>query len=232
MSALMALVSETASAPISWPPEPPLSLLVADDHPVVLEGMLALFERQPDIYVVGMVRNGREAVDAYLQKRPDVGLIDLRMPVMDGMEAVRRIHEALPGARLIVISSSSSEEEIYRAIRAGVKGYLVKSAPTDELTECVRAVGRGGAWVPPAVGARLAQRIRNRELTLREEEVLHLVARGKSNKEIGAALQISESTVKVHVTHFLEKLSVTSRTEAIHAAIRRGLVYVGSNEAT
>ena len=202
----------------------PKTLLVADDHPVVLEGLVALINRQSDMQVVAQARNGREAVEIFLAQRPDVALLDLRMPVMDGVEAIRAICEKDPTARLIVVTIYQSEEDIYRALRAGAQGILLKDAPAEEIVECIHAVAQGKTWIPPEVGAKLAKRVTVRELTPREKEVMHAVAKGKSNKEIGVALDISEATVKVHVTHILEKLQASGRTEAIGLAVNRGLV--------
>lgn len=200
------------------------TLLVADDHPVVREGLIALISRQVDMRVIAEAGNGREAVERFLAQRPDVCLLDLRMPEMDGIEAAIAIREQVPTARVIILTSYQSEEEIYRALRAGVQGYVLKDAPVTQLTDCIRTVGAGGKWIPPGVGAKLAKRVATRPLTTREAAVLRTMAAGKSNKEIGVALNISEGTVKVHVTHLLEKLQVTGRTEAIGVAVKRGLV--------
>jgi len=209
----------------------PCTLMVADDHPVVREGLVAVIERQCDMRVVAQASNGREAVDQFLSRRPDVGLLDLRMPVMNGVDAVVAICERAPAARLIILSTYQGQEDIYRALRAGAQGYLLKDAPAEELVRSIRAVSSGKSWIPPAVGAVLAKRVTDRELTPRETEVLRTLAVGKSNKEIGAAFNISEATVKVHVTHILEKLKVTGRTEAINVAVRRGLVNMDSTMA-
>ncbi len=200
------------------------TLLVADDHPVVREGLIALISRQGDMRVIAEASNGHEAVERFLAQRPDVCLLDLRMPEMDGIDAAITIREQVPAARVIILTSYQSEEEIYRALRAGVQGYVLKDAPVAQLTDCIRTVGSGGKWIPPGVGAKLAKRVATRPLTTRETAVLRTMAAGKSNKEIGVALNISEGTVKVHVTHLLEKLQVTGRTEAIGVAVKRGLV--------
>jgi two-component system NarL family response regulator len=200
------------------------TLLIADDHSVVREGLISVISRQPDMQVIAQAGNGREAVDKYLAERPDVCLLDLRMPAMDGIEAAIAIRDLAPEAHVIILTSYQSEEEIYRALRAGVQGYVLKETPVAQLSECIRSVGTGNKWIPPDVGAKLAKRVATRPLTIRETEVLRAMAAGKSNKEIGVALNISEGTVKVHVTHMLEKLQVTGRTEAIGVAVRRGLV--------
>ncbi|MGC2368617.1 MAG: response regulator transcription factor, partial [Candidatus Sulfotelmatobacter sp.] len=207
------------------------TLMVADDHPVVREGLIAMIERQPNMRVVAQASNGQEAVDQFLARRPDVGLLDLRMPGMNGVDAVVAICEREPAARLIILTTYQGQEEIYRALRAGALGYLLKDAPAEELVESIHAVSAGRTWIPPAVGAKLAQRVTDRQLTAREMEVLGKLAVGKSNKEIGVVFNISEATVKVHVTHILEKLKVTGRTEAINVAVRRGLVNMDSTTA-
>jgi two-component system NarL family response regulator len=207
------------------------TLLVADDHPVVREGLVAMLERQPDMRVVAQASNGRDAVEQFFARRPDVGLIDLRMPVMNGVDAVVTICEKEPAARLIILTTYQGQEDIYRALRAGALGYLLKDAPADELVESIHAVSMGKTWIPPAVGAKLAMRVTDRALTAREMEVLRILAAGKSNKEIGVAFNISEATVKVHVTHILDKLRVAGRTEAINVAVRRGLVNMDSSTA-
>lgn len=202
----------------------PLTVLLADDHPVVREGLALLINRCPDMRVVAEVGSGREAVEQFQAHNPAIALLDLRMPVMDGIETVVAIRAKAPAARLVILSSFQNEEDIYRAVQAGAHGYVLKDAGLEELVKCIRMVSSGGTWIPPAVAAKLAKRVANRELTPREKEVLGLLASGKSNKEIGTALNISEATVKVHVTHILEKLKVAGRTEAIGVAVNRGLV--------
>jgi DNA-binding NarL/FixJ family response regulator len=201
-----------------------IAVLVADDHPIVRQGIVALVQRRSDMRVIAEASNGRETVDKFFAENPDIALIDLRMPAMDGIEAVTAICEKNPAAHLVILTSYQSEEDIYRALRAGAQGYLLKDAPVEELVECIREVSTGRTWIPSGVGAKLAKRVADQELTRREMEVMHAVAAGKSNKEIGVALDISEATVKVHVTHILEKLKVTGRTEAINIAAKRGLV--------
>jgi two-component system NarL family response regulator len=179
--------------------------------------------------VVAEASNGMQAVEKFFSVHPDVGLLDLRMPGMDGIDAVATICERDPTARLVVLTSFGTEEDIYRALRAGAQGYLMKTAAREELIECFRAVGCGKTWIPPEVGARLARRVNDPQLTNREMDVLRAVAAGKSNKEIGMTYDISEGTVKVHMTHILEKLKVTGRTEAINVAAKRGLVRIDVN---
>jgi two-component system NarL family response regulator len=208
-----------------------LTLLIADDHPIVREGLVALINRQPNMRVIGEANNGQEAVEKYFALHPDVVLLDLRMPVMDGIEAVEAICRVEPDAQLIVVTLYESEEDVYRSLRAGARGYAVKDASLEQLIKGIHAVGQGKTWIPAEVGAKLAKRVTDPELTPRESEVLHAVARGKSNKEIGSQFNISEGTVKVHMTHILEKLKVAGRTEAINVAVRRGLVRLEASPA-
>jgi two-component system NarL family response regulator len=203
-----------------------LTVLVADDHPVVREGLMSLINRHYDMRVIAQASNGREAVDQYFRHRPSVALLDLRMCVMDGITALISICERHSGARIAIISSYELEEDIYRVLRAGAMGYILKDATEEQLSECLRSVAKGKIWLPPLIGAKLAKRVADRELTPREIQVLGVVAAGKSNKEIATALNISEATVKVHITHVLEKLKVTGRTEAINVALKRGLVHL------
>jgi two-component system, NarL family, response regulator len=215
---------DTESDGTPFRPQKVLTVLIADDHPCVREGLAAIINRRPDMRVVAEASSGFEAVEAFLTHHPDVALLDLRMPGMDGVEAVSAICRKDAGARLAILTTYHSEEDIYRALRAGAQGYVLKGAPAEELVGCIRAVGENRTWIPPDVGAQLAKRVSVPELTRREIEVLQILATGKSNKEIAAALDITESTVKVHVTHVLEKLSASGRTEAISVAMKRGLV--------
>jgi two-component system NarL family response regulator len=225
---------EVTNEPSSHPNPPadtslPLTVLIADDHPVVREGFASLISRRKDMIIVAQASNGREAVEQFLATRPDIALLDLRMPVLDGIGAAMSIYEEDPEARLVILTMHQDEEDIYRALQSGAQGYLLKTAPIDELVACIRAVVAGRTWVPPGVGAQLAKRVATRELTRREAEVLQSMAAGKSNKEIGVALDISEGTVKVHMTHILEKLKASGRTEAIGVAVKRGLVCLDTN---
>lgn len=201
-----------------------LSVLIADDHPVVREGLVSLLSRQPDMYIVAQACNGCEAIDKFVAHQPDVALLDLRMPLTDGIDAVMSICEKYPAARIIIITSYQNEEDVYRALRAGALGFILKDSTPDELANCIRSVARSETWIPPQVGAMLARRVADRDLTRRETDVLGLVAEGKSNKEIGVAFDISEATVKVHITHLLDKLGVSGRAEAINVAVKKGLV--------
>jgi len=180
--------------------------------------------RQPDMMVVGEAANGREAVDLWRKHRPDVALLDLRMPLLDGVGAIDEIRRRDASARVVVLTTFDTDNEISRAIKAGAKGYLLKDAQREELLECIRKVHAGETCIPPALVAKLAASMSSEALTGRELDVLTLLARGKSNKEIGVNLYISETTVKSHLRSIFTKLNVLSRTEAITSASRRGLV--------
>lgn len=201
-----------------------IRISIADDHPVVREGLSALISRQPDMKVVSQASDGGEAVDQFLLHRPDVALIDLRMPRMGAVDVILAIRQRAPEGRVIVLTTFDGDEDIYRALRAGAKGYLLKDASCVELLECIRTVHAGRAWIAPAMATKLAERVSGPELSPRELEVLNLIVDGKSNKEIGVLLHISEGTVKVHVNHILEKLGVSGRTAASVAALERGIV--------
>ena len=204
--------------------KPRIAVLIADDHTVVREGLASLIRRRVDMTVVGETSNGREAVALWKKLRPDVTLLDLRMPELDGVGAIKEIREKDDKARIIVLTTFDGDEDIYRAIQAGAKGYLLKDAPREALIDCIRRVHAGETCVPVHLAAKLAQRVSGEALSEREIEVLKLMARGKSNKEIGAALFISEGTVKSHGKSIFAKLDVISRTEAVATATRRGLI--------
>ena len=209
-----------------------LTILIADDHPVVREGLVSLISREPDLQVIAQARDGREALEQFRVHHPDVVLMDKRKPVMDGILTHIAICETEPAARVCMVTSYQNEEDVYRCLRAGAQGFVAKEASGIELVDCIRTVAAGSTWVPPRVGAMLAKRVAERELTRREADVLQLVANGKSNKEIGVAFDISEATVKVHVTHILEKLKVTGRTEAINVGVKKGLIRLDVGIAT
>jgi len=202
----------------------PMRILIADDHPVVREGLVALINRRPDMVVVAEVSSGREAVDQFLRHRPDVALLDLRMPGMDGVEAIAAIRQKIPTARLIILTTFDEDEDVYRGLRAGAKAYLLKDAPRDDLLKCIRGVHQGQTIIPPPIAAKLADRLTTSELTRREIQVLQLVGDGKGNKEIAVALSISEGTVKTHVSSILAKLEAADRTQAVTIALRRGIL--------
>jgi two-component system NarL family response regulator len=201
-----------------------INVLIADDHSVVREGLASLIGRKADMAVVAGAGNGREAVDLWKKQRPDVTLLDLRMPELDGVGAIREIREQDNEARIIVLTTFDGDEDIFRAIQAGAKGYLLKDAPREALMDCIRRVHAGETCVPVHLAAKLAQRVSGETLSQREIDVLKLMAQGKSNKEIGSALFISEGTVKSHVKGIFAKMNVISRTEAVATATRRGLI--------
>ena len=201
-----------------------IRLLVADDHVLILEGLAAAIGRQEDMRVVAQAADGRKAVDLWKAHRPDVALLDLRMPKLNGVGVIRAIRDEDLSARVIVLTTYDTDEEIYQAIQAGARAYLLKDAPLEELLDCIRKVHAGETCIPPAVSAKLAARMSGHALTSREIDVLKLLAKGRSNKEIGSDLFISEGTVKSHVRTMFTKLHVMSRTEAIAVANQRGLL--------
>lgn len=202
------------------------TILISDDHAVVREGLAAMISRRAEMQVVAEAANGVQAVELALKHKPDVLLMDLRMPQMGGVEAIQAIRAQWPEARVIVLTTFDGDEDIFRALQAGAKGYLLKDTPREELLEAIRTVHAGRKHIPLEVAAKLADRLTSETLTERELEVLHLIVAGKSNKEIGAALTISEGTVKVHVNSLLGKLGVSDRTQAVTAALKRGLVHL------
>ena len=203
---------------------PPAGVLVVDDHALLRTGVANIINQEPDLRVVGEAGNGVEALEAYERHRPDVTLLDLRMPLMEGVEAIRRIRDRDPRARVIVLTTYDTDEEITRALKAGAKAYVLKDIPADELVRCIRDVLAGKTYLAPSAAAKLAEGVTRVRLTPREMSALQLMADGKANKEIATALDISERTVKTHLGHLFEKLGVTSRTEAVRVASRRGLV--------
>jgi DNA-binding NarL/FixJ family response regulator len=212
--------------------ERPIRVLIADDHTVVRDGLVALLARRPDITVVGEASNGVEAVEKAGQLRPDVILMDLRMPEMDGAEAMRRIREQDPDVRFLVLTTFDNDEYIFEAIQAGAKGYLLKDASREDLFRAVVAVYKGESLIQPAVASRVLDRfvemsrrtVPGETLSEREVEVVRLMARGAANKEIAAALFISESTVKTHIANIFQKLDVNDRTEAVTTALQKGII--------
>jgi DNA-binding NarL/FixJ family response regulator len=200
------------------------SVLIVDDHALLRTGVANIINQEPDLHVVAEAANGLEGVAAFAQHRPDVTLLDLRMPVMEGVEAVRHIREHDPQARVIVLTTYDADEDIARALQAGAKAYVLKDISADALIACIHEVLAGRTYLAPAAAAKLAERVTRVQLTPRELATLRLLAEGKANKEIAADLGITERTVKTHLGHLFEKLGVTSRTEAVKVATRRGLV--------
>ncbi|MEH2468254.1 response regulator transcription factor [Nostoc sp.] len=201
-----------------------IRVLVVDDHPVVRQGLIAMLEEAPDILVVGQAGNGREAIAVFRQVQPDVTLMDLRMPEIDGVAAITILCTEFPTAQIIVLTTYDGDEDIYRGLRAGAKGYLLKDAEPEELLSAIRAVHKGHKHIPPHVGAKLLERIASSELSERELEVLQLITTGKSTQAISKALNITERTVNFHINHILSKLGVDDRTQAVVVALRRGIV--------
>ena len=205
-------------------PAKKIEVLIADDHSTFLAGLTSIIDMEDDMIVVAQAANGRQAVDLWRKHRPTVTLLDLRMPVLDGVGAINAIRQEDDSAQTVVLTTYDSDNEIYRAIKAGTKGYLLKDARREELLDCIRKVSTGATCLPQALMQKLITGIRSEPLTEREIDVLQLLAGGKSNKEIGTRLFISEFTVKGHLHNIFSKLNVLSRTEAIAAASRRGLI--------
>jgi two-component system, NarL family, response regulator len=202
----------------------PLRLLVADDHPVVCAGMVALLEREADMRVVVQACDGAKAVSAWQAHEPDVGLIDLSMPVLDGFGAIAAIRSMAPHALLVVMTTMCGDEDVFRALQAGASGFLLKDCGQQELIGCVRAVANGRKYLQSPASARLAERVASVDLTAREADVLCWLAQGLSNKAISRRLGVAEGTVKTHMKALLNKLGVDSRTQAVRLALLRGLV--------
>ena len=205
---------------------PPIRVLIADDHPVVRTGLAAILEIRPEenIVVVGQASDGLEAIELFAQLQPDVALIDLRMPELDGVGAIVAIRQQFPTARLVILTTYDSEEDIYRGLHAGAKAYLLKDAPHQDLLNCVRAVHAGESFIPPKISAKFFQCMNQPALSEREREVVRLIATGRTNQGIAAVLGISEGTVKFHVNNIFSKLQVSDRTEAVILALKRGII--------
>ena len=201
-----------------------IRILVVEDHNVVRQGLVALLKITPGMAVVAEAADGKQAVKLFLEHRPDITLMDLRLPEMDGVAAIAEIRKAAPTARVIVLTTFDGDENIYRALQAGAKGYLLKDMFGDELMEAIRRVHSGRTTIPPLVAERLAERMAGPGLTGREMEVLQLIVKGRSNKQIGNELSISEATVKTHINSILSKLAVSDRTQAATSALQRGIV--------
>jgi len=209
-----------------------IRVLIADDHPVVREGLSAMLNKQPDIEVVGEAGNGREAMEKARELGPDIVLMDLRMPEVDGVEAMRQIAATNPEIRFIVLTTYDNDEYIFKGIEAGARAYLLKDSPREDLFKAIRAVHRGESLIQPAIAGKVLDRFAElsrqvqvpEALSDREVEVLRLMADGAANKEIAAGLSISESTVKTHIQTIFQKLGVSDRTGAVTQAIRKGII--------
>jgi DNA-binding NarL/FixJ family response regulator len=209
-----------------------IDILIVDDHPIVRDGLEAILSTQPDLQVSGAAASGEEALALFEKQRPDVVLLDLEMPGMDGVEVIRQLRKKSPGVRIVVFTAFDTDERILSALQAGAKGYLLKGVPRSELFAAIRVVHQGGSLLQPVVASRLLDQIVTsdsetiplEELTPREKEALMLLAQGKQNKEIAAELDITERTVKFHISSILAKLGAGNRTEAVRIAVQQGLV--------
>ncbi len=209
----------------------PIRVLIADDHPVVRTGLEGMLASQPEFRVVGEATNGKQAVALVEQLHPDVVLMDLRMPELDGVAATSEIRRRRPAVQVLVLTTYDSDADILPAIEAGATGYLLKDAPREDLFRAIQAAANGESFLAPSVAARLMGRMRapaEEALSAREVQVLTMVSQGASNKEIGHQLHISEATVKTHLIHIFEKLGVSDRTQAVTVALQRGIVHLDS----
>lgn len=212
--------------------EDTIKILIADDHPVVREGLMSMLNRQEDFEVVGEAKDGVEAVNKTKELAPDVVLMDLRMPELDGVEAIHQIKAARPHTHIIILTTYSDDEYIFHGIEAGARAYLLKDAPREELFKAIRTVYRGESLIQPVVATKLLDRLTElsrrapsgEELSERELEVLRLMAKGSANKEISAQLSISQSTVKTHISSIFQKLGVNDRTGAVTDALKKGII--------
>ena len=202
----------------------PIRVLIADDHIIVREGLALLIERIEGLSVVAEARDGAEAVEMFRQQHPDVTLMDLMMPGMDGIAAIKAICQEFPAAKILVLTTYEGDEDIYRGFQAGAKGYFLKNGSREQLIEAIHAVHSGQTYMPAPLASKLADRFQMATLTSRELEVLQLMKEGKTNQQIASALFIVEGTVKSHVNSILAKLGVSDRTQAVTIALRRGLV--------
>jgi DNA-binding NarL/FixJ family response regulator len=200
--------------------------MAVDDHPLIRSGLRAVIASEPDMEMVGEAANGEEAIELYREERPDVVLMDLRMPVMDGLTATLAILREFPDAKIVALTTYEGDADIHRALSAGARGYLLKDMMRSQLLQVIRTVQSGQRAIPAAIAARLAEYTPRIELTPRELEVLQLMAKGFSNPEIASTLGRTESTMKVHVSNILQKLQTTDRTEAVTVAIQRGILHL------
>jgi DNA-binding NarL/FixJ family response regulator len=203
-----------------------IRILVAEDHLVARVGVTTIVNMQPDMVVIAEASNGQQAVELYRQHAPDVALLDMRMPILDGVAAAKAIRAEFPGARMIALTTYGGDEDIRRALAAGVQAYLTKDVLHDELLKAIRAVHAGQTYLPSAVAAALAAQMPRPDLSAREVQVLELIVQGQANKQIAYSLGIAEHTVKNHVKNILSKLGVQDRTQAATAAIQRGIVHL------
>jgi two-component system NarL family response regulator len=205
---------------------PRIRILIVDDHALLRAGLSASLGAEPDMEIVAAAANGQEAVEVFRQHQPDIVVMDLKMPVMGGVEAIKAIRRQSPAARIVVLSTYEGDDDIYRALQAGAASYLLKDTLAEDLVRVIREIFAGGRPLPPPVAQRLADRMLQPELTARELDVLRLIARGMRNKEIAARLGIGEETTQGHVKNILAKLGLHDRTEAVAVAVRRGIVHI------
>ncbi len=203
-----------------------IGILVADDHFIVRMGLIALVNTEPNMLIVGEAADGNQAVDLFAKHKPDIVLMDLRMPIKDGIEATIEIRSRDPNARVLMLTTFDGDTDIHRALQAGAQGYVLKNATGNELIPAIQAVASGQRWIPKEIAKRLASRKLFEELTQREIQVLQLLVKGLANKQIGDQLSISEHTVKDHLKSVFGKLQVEDRTEAVTAAIQRGIIHL------
>ncbi|WP_226929401.1 response regulator [Janthinobacterium aquaticum] len=202
----------------------PVTIVIADDHPLILAGLASLINSIPSLKLLGQASNGQAAVDLYMQLRPDVLLTDLNMPEMNGMQAIEQICARDPQAKIVILTTYQGEENVYRGLRAGARGYLLKDSGFTQLTDCIHSVAAGRQFLQPELAAQLAERIDANRLSKREHDILLHLSAGKSNKMIARSAGIEVGTVKFHVNNILSKLNVSSRTEAATVAAQRGLL--------
>jgi two-component system, NarL family, response regulator len=201
-----------------------IRIMVVDDHPIVRSGLVLMINYTPNMEIVAEANNGLEAIELFRQQLPDVTLMDLRMPEMSGADAIAAIHQEFTDAKIIVLTTYDGDEDIYKGLKAGAKGYIFKNAPVDEIIRAIKTVYEGRKYIPPEVGEKLSERLNRPQLSNRELDVLKLVAKGLNNQQIASELYISESTVKYHINSVLSKLGVSDRTQATLVAIKRGIV--------